>query len=457
MPRSDLPFGSEFSPQQVELPALLQMGSRHGGNWQAFEAAIRAQYFEGHDTTDRNKAKLANNTRLSMIAYGLIDRDARLTELGQDLDAARQDDAMLHALFARHILLNLHGMTLIQCVRDIQAAGERVTLIRLREWLDARGVHFPRGGRHPSTMHLWLRMAGVFGSGWTVDEARLAQVVGTTADAFDALASLTKEQAYYLRALANVGDGGPHAANEIEALASATYGAKFNEKSLPKDVLYPLCDAGYITLERTTGGRGAKSALVRPTDKVRAELVEPLLRQIEAQVNADLRPYLRQPLAEILTRLDSSDRHVKGLALEALALKLMRLLDMDYVATRLRGAQTGGAEVDLVFESSRLVFSRWQVQCKNTARVSLDDVAKEVGLKHLLKSNVIVIVSTGKIGDEARRYGNTVMRESNLCVVMVDGDDVLSVRDRPASIVDIFCREARRAMTLKALRLEDDK
>lgn len=29
MPRSDLPFGSEFSPEQIELPALLQLAHEH--------------------------------------------------------------------------------------------------------------------------------------------------------------------------------------------------------------------------------------------------------------------------------------------------------------------------------------------------------------------------------------------------------------------------------------------
>jgi site-specific DNA-methyltransferase (cytosine-N4-specific) len=38
--------------------------------------------------------------------------------------------------------------------------------------------------------------------------------------------------------------------------------------------------------------------------------------------------------------LKSSDKHICGLALEALAFKLMRLLDLNYVATRLRGAAT---------------------------------------------------------------------------------------------------------------------
>ena len=113
-----------------------------------------------------------------------------------------------------------------------------------------------------------------------------------------------------------------------------------------------------------------------------------------------------------------------GLALEALAFKLMRLLDMTYVATRLRGAATGGAEVDLIFESARLVFSRWQIQCKNTPRVSLDDVAKEVGLTHFLKSNVIVVATTGEIGSEARRYADRIMVDSNLCMVLVNGQDL---------------------------------
>ena len=42
----------------------------------------------------------------------------------------------------------------------------------------------------------------------------------------------------------------------------------------------------------------------------------------------------------------------------------------------LRGAATGGVVVDIVSESTRLVFSRWQIQCKNTTRLSLDDIAK---------------------------------------------------------------------------------
>ena len=137
----------------------------------------------------------------------------------------------------------------------------------------------------------------------------------------------------------------------------------------------------------------------------------------------------------------------------AIGSEARRLLDMIYVATRLRASQTGGAEVDLVFESARLVFSRWQIQCKNTARVSLDDVAKEVGLTHLLKSNAIVIVTTGAIGSEARRYANRIMTDSNLAVVMLDGSDLQAISENPTTIVRAFEREAWHAMNLKKLDL----
>lgn len=78
---------------------------------------------------------------------------------------------------------------------------------------------------------------------------------------------------------------------------------------------------------------------------------------------------------------------------------------------------------------------------------------KEVGLTHFLKSNAVVMVSTGTIGKEARRYANKVMTDSNLCIIMVDGQDLDSIEARPATIVDVLNREAGHAMDLKKLEL----
>jgi site-specific DNA-methyltransferase (cytosine-N4-specific) len=335
------------------------------------------------------------------------------------------------------------------------AAGEDVNLTSLREGLAERGIHFPRGGKHPSIMRLWLAKAGVFvGSRWQVDDIKVREICGMSIDDFSVLGTLTTQQRAFLRALANTGQIDPQPANEIALLASKTYGVKFPEKSLPKLVLNALVDAGYITVEKTTSGRGAKPFRVAPTNKLVAEVLEPLLKQMKGAADPKLVALLKRPLSEILQEVKSDSRHVAGLALEAVAFKLMRLLDVTYEATRLRAEATGGAEVDLIFYTTRLVFSRWQVQCKNTNRVSLDDVAKEVGLTHFLKSNAIIIVTTGDVSSQARRYANKVMGDSNLAIVIIDGTDLMRIEASPAAIIHIFEREARNAMSLKSIDQE---
>lgn len=451
--QSDLPFGSEFSPSQIDLRRVLELAKQYAGDRKGFEAAIRQAYFEHHSTSEYNRAKLANNTRLGMIAYGIIDREARLTDFGEVLYAVREDELHLYRELGRHILLHLHGTSLVQCVRDMQAADEPVTLVSLRRWLAECGIRFPSGGKHPSIMRLWLEKAGVFTRDWHVDDAVYQSLVGIPPSELDALAGLGPERRAFLKALVNMGTGEWYVSSDVARFASAVYGVNFNEKNLPKDVLYPLKQAGYIVLERGTKqpGRGAKPFLVTPSTRLVKEVIEPLFEQLDQQVAPEIRPLLRKSLQEILMDIDSKDRHIRGLALEALAFKLMRLIDLIYVGTRLRGTATGGAEVDVIFESDRLVFSRWQVQCKNTAQVSLDDVAKEVGLTHLLKSNVVVVVTTGQIGPKARSYADQVMKDSNLCVVMIDGRDIAKVAKNPVSFIEILHREAKQAMAIKKI------
>jgi len=457
--RASLPFGSEFSPSQIDLRQMLELIEQHEGNQAALQAAILTSYFLNHGGTGPNAPKnrntLAMNSRLGLRSYGVIDEDALFTGFGRHLFDLRASEKALYEALARHILLNLHGMTLVQCIRDMLAGGEDVDLNSLRPALAERGVDYPSGGKHPSMMRLWLQKAGVFvGSRWQIDDIRLQEVLGTDPAMYRELSKFTTEQRAFLRALANTGITGPQPANEIVKLAAATYGVRFPEKSLPKLVLNALVTAGYITATKTTEGRGAKPFVVAPTGKVTAGLIEPLFDQLKNQTDPKLIELLRKPLAEVRAELRSEDINVKGLALEALAFKLMRLVDMDYMATRLRASATGGAEVDLVFQSARLVYSRWQVQCKNTARVSLDDVAKEVGLTAFIKSNVVVIVTTGTIGGEARRYANKIMRDTNLGVIMLDGADLDRISANTSQIVDVFNREARMAMELKKLDLD---
>lgn len=268
--KSDLPFGSEFSPSRISLEKVLRLAEANDGNWKELEIAIYSEYFSSNSTSDYNKKKLANNTKLGMQAYGLLDKDGHLTEIGKHLLSCIGNDNKLYNEFAKHILLHLHGLTLVQCVIDIQISGETVDLVKLRTWLEERGVHFPRGGKHPSSMRLWLEKAGVFKSGWNIDEGKLKLLSGLNSDDLEALAGLSLEQKTYLKTLANLNDGTGHQSNDIEKMATAIYGIKFNEKNLPKQVLYPLEKSGYITLSRGTknSGRGAKPFIVTPTAKL---------------------------------------------------------------------------------------------------------------------------------------------------------------------------------------------
>ena len=128
-------------------------------------------------------------------------------------------------------------------------AGEHTDLVKLRLWLQERGIHFPRGDKHPSIMRLWLERAGIFEPGsCRVNEKRLVEILGTTIQEVDEIAKFSPAQKAFLKALANVGSPGLHISSDIEKLATATYGARFDEKNLPKTVLYLLKDAGYIEI-----------------------------------------------------------------------------------------------------------------------------------------------------------------------------------------------------------------
>jgi hypothetical protein len=191
--RGVLPFGSEFSPSQIDLSYLLELAVEFNGDWRSFQASVRTMYFEDLDATPRSKNKLANNTTLAMMAYGLIDGGANLTEIGQKLYSLRTNSHNLYVEFARHILTNLFGTALIQCIHDMQADGEEIKLSNLREWLEERGIIFPRRGKHPSIMRLWLEKADVFHYGWQINEFKLKEMLEHSSEELESLSAFNHE------------------------------------------------------------------------------------------------------------------------------------------------------------------------------------------------------------------------------------------------------------------------
>lgn len=459
--KSDLPNSSQFSPVQTPLPVLLRVVREHQPNRSNVTDGIAQHFFAGRVDAQ----KLANNTVLALSEYGLLNKPtddqtiAHLTELGQTLaETAEQgkiDD--LYADFARHILLYLHGLDLLTCADDIAATGQQPTKALIVKEMRIRGIYHPPNGTHANGMRQWLEQAGLVEKDkWIAKPGRLRALLGTVdAGDIDQFATLTPEQRAFAKAFARL-NVDEMLSNKVAAYASTLFGVEFPEGGLPQSTLFALRDVGLIECEKTTSGQGAKPYIVRSTDRLKNEMLEPIFSAIEHSIGIQYRTLIRMRYADILDGLNSDSKHQKGLALESLAFYLGRMLNLSFVQWRLRSNQTGGAELDVVMEGTNLIFSRWQIQCKNASEASLDDIAKEVGIAQVIKANVILIVTTGRIGRAARQFAEQVMRETNLYVGTLDRNDLQRIRHQPTDIVEILNTQADGAMKLKRSQINPE-
>lgn len=451
--KSEIPFGAQFSPNQVNLVDILQILHDNAGDRVTITSAIQTAFFTTQAVDQQ--WQLADNALLAIRAYGLLEDDgATLTTTATDLFALAENPTVLHERFAYHILTNLRGITLIETILAMQNAGEEITLDKLQKRLEQRGLHVPRAAVHLSSMRLWLAKAGIFAERgarlYHIDQTRFNHILGIGLDSINSLTQLDGSQRAFLRALIRIPEADPLVANKVADLATMLYSVQYNHKELPQTVLHPLLNLGYVTIDKSTEGRGAKPYQVSRTEKFRLEISEPILNAAAERAGLVPREMFELPLSTILTDLKSSETYVKGKALELLAIYWTRLIDLEFKGWRTRSADTGGAEVDAIVEGARLIFSRWQIQAKNTKIVRLDDVAKEVGLSlTLIQSNVVMVITTGDFTSDAYRYAEHVMKTTNLNIILLNGDELRRISADPTDIVGILNGKAERAMQLK--------
>lgn len=401
---------------------------------------------------------LADNTIYAMSEYQLLEKPiidlsyAALSPLGESLaeKAQRHEFVGMYEEFVRHILLNLHGLELVQCVDDLVSRGTKITKATISKELGYRGFHIPNNGTHLNGMRQWFEQAGlVEPRKWNADKILLKKLLGEIgSEELEEYAQLTREQRAFALAFARL-DRDEALSNRVAAYATTLYSVQFPEGGLPQSTLFDLQDVGLITCKKTTGGQGAKPYVVYRTEKLKNKFLEPIFIAIEKSVGIQYRKLIRMPYEDILTGLVSSEKHAKGLALEALAFYLGRLIGLEFVQWRLRSSETGGAELDVIMEGANMIFSRWQIQCKNSSQVSLEDIAKELGLAQIIKTNVIMIVTTGQIGDKARNFAERVMRETNHQVILLHKVHLQRIKADPTSFIDILRSQSEVAMALK--------
>lgn len=460
MASSDIPFGSEFSPAVVHLTTLLELAEAHLSDRKKLQAAIEDRFFSDHP-----QRRLAENTILSMQQYGLLSltqNDYQLTGLGATLVSLRDQPGEMAKTFAQHILVNCKGLVVIECIRDLMASGIELTKLAIANELRKQGLHIPENGKHLNILRQWLDLFGALNPKhaqggvalWEPDEQGIQRIMGLSIQDVEALAELTPEQRDFARALALL-DEDHLSSNKVRDHASTLYGTVFPEGGLPQSVLHKLQEVGLITWTKTTQGRGAKPHLVSPTEKLRNELLIPTMEAVKTAIGPHYKKLVRMRLDEILRDLGSEDTSIKGIALEALSFYLTRLLDLTFVKWRYRSNQTGGTEVDVLVEGARLIFSRWQIQCKNTSQANIDDVAKEVGIATAMRTNVIMFVCNGKIGSSIHKFARTVMENTSMQIILLDHSHLEQIQASPADITAILNEQARQTMEIKRSQIQD--
>jgi hypothetical protein len=396
--------------------------------------------------------KRAGNVLAALPWYGLTDqRTLRLTPFAQSL-LDEVDDDVRNQHFAAYLLKNAAGLTLLDVVRTLRGRREPVDNKSVAAELRKRSYQLTTNSGDPGKLRQWLGQAGIVSDDWHINEERFAEIAGTTLTNISAWQGLTRTQRAFLIAIRKRAEGKgsqPISSPELLALVRGE-GASFDEAQVRAKVYRPLSQGGWIEHSAPGGGRGGKGGIIQPTDQLLSIDLELVAGFGAGELPADVRAQLATPLDEVYVMLGSNDTYLKGIGLELLTLNLASDLGLVPLQLRVRGVQTGGAEVDLIAEATHLHFSRWLFQCKNTKTVNVSVLAREIGMATLLQAQVVVIATTGRFTSTLKTYAERVSETTPFQVVLVDGSGLDEYRNGGSiALRHRFSLEAASALQLK--------
>lgn len=450
-----VPYTQQFSPQVTPLNRLLPILRTNDGKPNDLKKAIAAAFFN----TSADPQKMAGNTLIALRHCGILGDGDKLTDLGQQLIDNQNNLDEAHKILARQFLLNLDGIGIVETLREMSSAGIKIELKSLPGELRQRGFDVLSSSSDLSGFFGWLRQANVL-QHYTVNSTIYYTLIGTSAVTLEALKDLNGEQLHFLKAMAalNVQEWTPY--NVVIKHAQELYSGEiqYNEKMIVKEIIEPLVKLGFIQYRKkakidqtTPTGRGGKPADVKPTEKFEKEVADPLINVLyRAAGFTELRKIRSMALADIIADIkQKKDTHKQGKALELLAIRLCQMLDLQFMGWRETDVKiAGGGEVDAMLYSSRLIYSRWQVQCK-IGNISAETVMKEVGLQKISLANVILVVSTSTATSGAQTYRKHIISTTNLNIIFLDGSALERIIQDNSALVEILRQQAEFAMNEK--------
>jgi hypothetical protein len=452
-----LPSFNDFSPGIIgDVRRPLEILDRLAPDW----AAVIAEWDSAFFASAGNK-RASTNIPATLTSLGLMSRTPlALTDAGKTILAA--PDAMEGARrLARHVVDTRNGMAIIDAVRSLNTRGETLSKASLKRELEVIGISgLSNATTDHTTLLNWLIKAGLLTRAGRAnpvpDDAVMKAVLGISASERSGFAELPLAQQIFLQVLRRIAEGSGGAelpAKQVIDECLRDHRARFDEDQIRAKVIKPLVDAGWIEVPNSaaSAGRGGKSGPIKPTAKLMGIPIEAVLPDFDQIVPADLRAKIDLSRAEVRRLLESDHTYERGLGLELLALKMILDIGLEPRAFRLRGRDTAHAEVDLTAEGKNLLFSRWNFQCKCVAgRVSLGDVAKEVGLAIYSKAHVVAVVTTSDFSSEALAYAREVTATTHLQFLLVTGAIVRSYLDKGAgALLDHVAANAASVMRQK--------
>jgi hypothetical protein len=351
-------------------------------------------------------------------------------------------------------------MAIIDAVRSLNLRGEKLIKGSLKHELEVSGIEaLSNATTDHTTLLNWMIEAGLFqriaNANPQPNEAVMKAALGISASERSSFADLPLNQQIFLQVLRRVAEsnGGIEiAAKQIIDECLRDNRARFDEDQIRAKVIRPLAEAGWLAVPASTSsGRGGKSGLIAPSAKLLGISIKSILPDFDQVIPSDLRSKIDLPPAEVKRLLASDQTFDRGLGLELLALKMILDIGLEPRAFRKRSRDTAYAEVDLIAEGKNLLFSRWNFQCKCVGgRVSLGDVAKEVGLAIYSKAHVVAVVTTGDFSSEAVAYAREITQATHLQFLMVSGTVVRSYLDKgPSVLLDHLTANAANVMIQK--------
>lgn len=462
-----LPNMNEFSPGVLEdnnIKHLIAFLLPFNGDKEKMKEAIIANYPKiAYTPSAKQRLNRANNVLIGMSQCGLIikevsDIPGNLSELAKEILEC-PSDAEANNRFALHLLNNCYGLELFDVVEVINDRGEEVTLQAIREELRARGFSITENEGNASKIRQWLESTGIVNDHWNVNNKALHVLTGITTSTLSMWKGLSRGQRIFLtqiKKLDPTGSGNWITVRQIKDLCEQEYSRSvFPEGHLRNNIIYPLHTSGWIEARGKGDGRGGDSGAVRALDLLKNVKIPLVIEGISA-IPADLRDKLSKPLSEIFEEINSRDTYIKGIALELLTLRIIQDIGLFPVFFRERSAKTQGAEVDVVANGIHLHYSRWLIQCKNTATVHVNDIAKEVGMAVVLKAHVIVLITTGRFSSTVYKYVDGLSTTSTLQAILIDGT-LLKVYKAagPSAVIDYLKNSAYRVLKLKEPQVSD--